>query len=270
MSTEKRLKQNDLTSGTTDLGILKVVNNKKSGLIHLVNNVTLKDGTTVKVENMTPKGFKNALNYNITKNKIEYNTTGEQYVNSDLELDGVIRKYNDNYVNRQLLIEPLDENYILNNGVKVGSFQKDIMIEVSIEPSSQTVEGVEDVEFYDINLITSGMLKFSPIEEIKGLTDIEGNLIENKIPSNLIDEDSSIMGGFLFFKCLNNESIKFSTDCYQIEDNIYCYVLKADEDTIHIDNDTLFKCFIGEINIVEAIFYKNKDISNLKLMENFN
>lgn len=267
MSTEKRLKQNDLTSGTTDLGILKIVNNKKNGLIHLVNDITLDDGTIVQVENMTPKGFKNALNYNITKNKIEYKTPGEQYINSDIELDSVVRKYNDNYVNRQLLIEVLDENYILNNGVKVGSFQKDIKIDVSIEPSSQIVEGVEDVEFYDINLITSGMLKFSPVEEIKSLVDIEGNLIEDKIPSNLLDEDNNITGGFLFFKCLNSESIRFSTDCYQIEDNIYCYVLKADEDTIHIDNDTLFKCFIGEINVIEAIFYKDKDISNLNLIE---
>lgn len=91
------LKQNNLEEATTGLGFVQAINtNKGETIVALEKQITLDDGTTVTVENITPSKMKQILNSMVDGNEgaISYETPGESYV----DRDGVVQKYNDSIV----------------------------------------------------------------------------------------------------------------------------------------------------------------------------
>lgn len=254
---QKKLKQNDLANSTSELGILNVVNKNVaaySGItkLQLRHTATLDDGTKVVIEGMTPEKFKAGLNNEVDQNKIEYNTPGESYIyiadKDQYELDGVVRKYNDNYVNRDLLIEVVEEDYVLPNGYKVGDYQKDVSINLDRENDIITISGVLDS-------ICSSKYKI--------LYDIDGN----QVP--MIMQGC----GFLFFRLLNKQYVylRGSRTPYHIVDNIYCYTLPGNYANSVTSSFKMFYGWISSGNIsfgplcTSFDYNTNKDISSLAL-----
>ena len=96
----KNLEQNNLANATTDLGFVKVVNENASELgtseIALQKEVTLEDGSIVKVEGVTPSKMKAILNEQ-ANNNITYQTPGENFEKTFEEgtIKGIVQDYND-------------------------------------------------------------------------------------------------------------------------------------------------------------------------------
>jgi hypothetical protein len=96
----KTLKQNNLESGTTELGFVKAMNeNIGEGTVKLIREVELDNGEKVSVEGITPHGMKKALNMVAGQSNMEvtFITPGEDYdINGTGENTepGLIRTYN--------------------------------------------------------------------------------------------------------------------------------------------------------------------------------
>lgn len=91
----KLLKQNNLSESTTGLDFVKTINeNAGKTIVQLERNVELDDGSTVKVENITPSKMKSILNNlieNPETNGISFKTPGENYSDT---INGVVQMYN--------------------------------------------------------------------------------------------------------------------------------------------------------------------------------
>lgn len=90
----KILKQNNLESGTTELGFVRAINeNSGAETTALIREVELETGEKVSVEGITPHGMKKILSQ--PGAKVEFITPGERYVdNENNEFSGIAYKYN--------------------------------------------------------------------------------------------------------------------------------------------------------------------------------
>ena len=90
----KTLKQNNLESGTTELGFVRAINeNSGDKTTALIRETELDSGEKVQIEGITPHGMKKILSQSGAK--VEFITPGEKYIDSENnELSGIAYKYN--------------------------------------------------------------------------------------------------------------------------------------------------------------------------------
>ena len=111
----KNLKQNNLESGTTELGFVKTMNeNIGEGTVKLIREVELDNGEKVSVEGITPHGMKKVLNMIAGESNMEvtFITPGEDYdINGTGEdtKPGLVRAYNAGVANLTPETTNLDE-----------------------------------------------------------------------------------------------------------------------------------------------------------------
>ena len=98
----KILKQNNLESGTTELGFVRAINeNSGAETTALIREAELDSGEKVQIEGITPHRMKKLLTQSGAK--VEFITPGEKYIDSENnELSGIAQKYNKEVTNNEL------------------------------------------------------------------------------------------------------------------------------------------------------------------------
>ena len=97
----EKLLQNNLAEATTEMGFVHVLNeNAGETIVALQKEVTLDSGETVVVEGITPDKMKSALNSLVdgSEEAVTFQTPGEDYINGDVEIEGICQVYNDSVV----------------------------------------------------------------------------------------------------------------------------------------------------------------------------